>query len=68
VVGPGYCYGARPPGPHFRRVMPEGRSCIGRETLVQSVAQWRRSGFKDPRQKEIERRTRNFMAGFTTKF
>jgi hypothetical protein len=69
VVGPGYCYGARPPGPQFRRVVPKGRSSIGRETdVVQSVAQWRRSGFKDPRQKEIERRTRNFMSGRTAKF
>jgi hypothetical protein len=69
VIGPGYCYGARPPGPQFRRVVPKGRSSIGRETdVVQSVAQWRRSGFKDPRQKEIERRTRNFMSGRTAKF
>ena len=52
-----------------RRVVPKGLSSIGRETDVgQSVAQWRRPGFKDPRQKEIERRTRDFMSGRTAKF
>jgi hypothetical protein len=68
VIGPGYCYGAPPPEAS-RRVVPKGQSDIGRETNVaQSISQWRRPGFKDPRQKEIERRTRDFMSGRTAKF
>ena len=67
VMGPGCLY-VSPPPEAYRRVLPKARLIAEREDVVQSVAQWRRPGFKDPRQKEIERRTRNFMAGFTTKF
>jgi hypothetical protein len=67
VRGPGCLY-VSPPPEAYRRVLPKTRLIAEREDVVRSVAQWRRPGFKDPRQKEIERRTRNFMAGFTTKF
>jgi len=36
--------------------------------VERQIARYRRSGFKDPRQKEIERRTRDFMSGRTAKF
>ena len=37
-------------------------------SVDQQIARYRRHGFRDPRQKEIERRMRNFIAGRTTKF
>ena len=67
VRGPGCLY-VSPPPEAYRRVLPKTQLIAEREDVVRSVAQWRRPGFKDPRQKEIERRTRNFMSGFTTKF
>ena len=36
--------------------------------VEKQIARYRRSGFKDPRPKEIERRMRDYMAGRTTKF
>jgi len=36
--------------------------------VERQIASYRRPGFKDPRQKEIERRMRDYMAGRTTKF
>jgi hypothetical protein len=36
--------------------------------VERQIARYRRSGFKDPRQKEIERRMRDYMAGHSAKF
>lgn len=36
--------------------------------ITQQMARWRRSGFNDPRRKELERRIRDYMTGRTTKF
>jgi hypothetical protein len=38
------------------------------EAYVEQIARYRRAGFKDPRQKEIERRMRDYLTGRTTKF
>jgi hypothetical protein len=37
-------------------------------SVEQQIARYQRSGCKDPRQKEIERRMRDYIAGRTTKF
>jgi hypothetical protein len=37
-------------------------------SVDQQIACYRRPGFKDPRQKEIERRMRDYFTGRTTKF
>ena len=36
--------------------------------IAREMARWRRPGFDDPRQGEIERRTRDYMSGRTTRF
>jgi hypothetical protein len=36
--------------------------------IERQIARYRRPGFRDPRQHEIERRMRNYLSGHTTKF
>jgi hypothetical protein len=51
-----------------KKLLGTPRQPLSDPDVKQQIARFHRPGFKDPREKEIERRMRDYLAGRTTKF